>query len=162
MPRTTGTYRVFTFAGVSRVGGARGEEVRAFVPRPLPPADPPLVLDDRLSALHAEAVASVGKLGVASAMVPSAQWFLYGFARTYPRATLAPATCMDWTRSSLNDRGGTKVSTVKTREEGETVSRSSGNPIAFGATPSGRVLCCVFRRIDGDIVQPITAFEVKE
>ena len=81
MPRTTGTYRVFTFAGVSRVGGARGEEVRAFVPRPLPPADPPLVLDDRLSALHAEAVASVGKLGVASAMVPSAQWFLYGFVR---------------------------------------------------------------------------------
>lgn len=46
--------------------------------------------------------------------------------------------------------------------EGETVSRSSGNPIAFGATPSGRVLCCVFRRIDGDIVQPITAFELEE
>jgi len=46
--------------------------------------------------------------------------------------------------------------------EGETVSRSSGNPIAFGATQTGRVLCCVFRRIDDDIVQPITAFEVEE
>lgn len=75
MPRTTGTYRV------SRVGGAGGEDVRAFVPAPLPPADPPLVLDDRLSALHAEAVTAVGKLGVAGAMVPNAQWFLYGFVR---------------------------------------------------------------------------------
>jgi hypothetical protein len=46
--------------------------------------------------------------------------------------------------------------------EGETISRSSGNPIAFGATLSGRILCCVFRRINGDIVQPITAFEVGE
>ncbi len=75
MPRTTGTYRV------SRAGGAVGEDVRAFVPAPLPPADPPLVLDDRLTALHAEAVTAVGKLGVAGAMVPSAQWFLYGFVR---------------------------------------------------------------------------------
>ena len=75
MPRTTGTSRV------SRVGGAGGEDVRAFVPAPLPPADPPLVLDDRLSALHAEALTAVGKLGVAGAMVPSAQWFLYGFVR---------------------------------------------------------------------------------
>lgn len=75
MPRTTGTYRV------SRVGGPGGEDVRAFVPAPLPPADPPLVLDDRLTALHAEAVTAVGKLGVAGAMVPSAQWFLYGFVR---------------------------------------------------------------------------------
>ena len=46
--------------------------------------------------------------------------------------------------------------------EGETISRSSGNPIAFGTILSGRILCCVFRRIDGDIVQPITAFEVEE
>lgn len=75
MPRTTGTYRV------SRAGGAGGEDVRAFVPAPLPPADPPLVLDDRLTALHAEALTAVGKLGVAGAMVPSAQWFLYGFVR---------------------------------------------------------------------------------
>lgn len=75
MPRTTGTYRV------SRVGGAGGEDVRAIVPAPLPPAEPPLVLDDRLRALHAEALTTVGKLGVAGAMVPSAQWFLYGFVR---------------------------------------------------------------------------------
>lgn len=48
------------------------------------------------------------------------------------------------------------------KPEGETVSRSSGNPIAFGTTASGRILCCVFRRVDPDFVQPITAFEVEE
>ena len=72
MPRPTGTYRV------SSVGG---ENVRAFIPAPLPPADPPLVLDERLTALHAEASTAIGKLGVAGAMVPSAQWFLYSFVR---------------------------------------------------------------------------------
>lgn len=72
MPRTTGTYRV------TRAGN---EEVRAFVPEPLPPKNPPLVLDEAMAALHAEAVAAVGQLGVAGAMVPSAEWFLYGFVR---------------------------------------------------------------------------------
>ena len=72
MPRTTGTYRV------TRAGN---EEVRAFVPVPLPPANPPLALDESLMALHAEAVAAVGKLSVAGAMVPSPQWFIYGFVR---------------------------------------------------------------------------------
>jgi len=51
------------------------------VPVPLPPADPPLALDDRLSALHTEALTALGKLGVAAAMVRSAPWFLYGFVR---------------------------------------------------------------------------------
>jgi Fic family protein len=78
MPRTTGTYRV---TKGPRAGGAGAEDVRAFVPAPLPPANPPLVLDGRLAALHAEASIAVGKLGVAGAMVPSAQWFLYGFVR---------------------------------------------------------------------------------
>lgn len=72
MPRATGTYRVL------KVGG---ESVRAFVPAPLPPTGPALVLDGRLTALHAEAVAAIGKLGIAGAMVPSAEWFLYGFVR---------------------------------------------------------------------------------
>ncbi len=72
MPRTTGTYRVSSFGG---------ETVRAFIPAALPPANPPLMLDGPLTALNAEASAAVGKLNVAAAMVPSAQWFLYGFVR---------------------------------------------------------------------------------
>ena len=72
MPRTTGSYRVSSFGG---------ETVRAFIPAALPPANPPLVLDGPLTALNAEASAAVGKLDVAAALVPSAQWFLYGFVR---------------------------------------------------------------------------------
>jgi Fic family protein len=72
MSRTTGTYRVT---------GAGGEQVRAFIPSPLPPADPPLVLGEPMQALHAEALGAVGRLRVAGAMVPSPQWFIYGFVR---------------------------------------------------------------------------------
>jgi Fic family protein len=72
MARTTGKY--FT----TRFGG---EAVRAFVPLPLPPRDPPLALDARSRALLMAASAAVGRLSVAGRMVPSADWFLYGFVR---------------------------------------------------------------------------------
>ncbi len=72
MARATGTYRE-TVAG--------GETVRAFIPHPLPPEDPPLRISGELAGLHAEAVAALGRLEVAGAMVPSAGWFLYGFTR---------------------------------------------------------------------------------
>jgi Fic family protein len=84
MPRITGSYRVFK--GVGGVGsaagaGAEAEVVRAFVPAALPPADPPLVVEGELGRLHHEAMAALGKLSVAGSMVPSAEWFLYGFVR---------------------------------------------------------------------------------
>jgi hypothetical protein len=44
----------------------------------------------------------------------------------------------------------------------EDISRSTGNPIAFGSTSEGRYLCCVFRRFDGDTVEPVTAYDVGE
>ncbi len=72
MKRQTGTYQT-TIAG--------GEHVQAFLPHPLPPADPPLVLDDQLVDLLSNALAALGRLGVAGAMVPSPDWFLYGFVR---------------------------------------------------------------------------------
>ena len=72
MARTTGTYRE-TVAG--------GETIRAFIHRPLPPDDPQLLISGELAELHAEAVAALGQLEVAGAMVPSAGWFLYGFTR---------------------------------------------------------------------------------
>ncbi len=72
MPRTTGRYRTTPF---------EGEDVRAFVPHPLPPANPRLSLDDDLRELHTEATAALGRLAIAGAMVPSAEWFLYGFVR---------------------------------------------------------------------------------
>jgi Fic family protein len=72
MNRNTGAYRV------TKVGG---EEVRAFLPYPLPPVDPPLALGDAQQSLLAAAGAAVAQLDVAARMVPSADWFLYGFVR---------------------------------------------------------------------------------
>ncbi len=72
MPRVTGTYRTTT------VGG---EKVNAFIPNHLPPKDPPLSITGDLARLHAEALAAIEKLAVAGTMVPSANWFLYGFVR---------------------------------------------------------------------------------
>lgn len=57
------------------------ESVRAFVPHPLPPRQPQLQIEGHLSQLLAEANVAVGKLAVAADMVPSPDWFLYGFVR---------------------------------------------------------------------------------
>ncbi len=70
--RETGTYQSTTFGD---------ETVRAFVPHPLPPRDPPLQVEGELAQLLAAANAAVGRLAVAAEMVPSADWFLYGFVR---------------------------------------------------------------------------------
>ena len=72
MKRTTGRYHA------TDVGG---EQVRAFVPHPLPPIDPDLVIRGKLAALHTQAVAAVARLSVAGTLVPDADWFLYGFVR---------------------------------------------------------------------------------
>jgi len=72
MKRTTGTYQE-TVAG--------GERVRAFVPHPLPPADPPLLEDEALRSKLTEAASAVERLAVIGAMVPNPDWYLYGFVR---------------------------------------------------------------------------------
>ncbi len=72
MARITGIYRQIS------VGG---ESVRAFIPHPLPPSEPPLAIEGRLAELHARAVGALGRLEVAGTMVPSVDWFLYGFIR---------------------------------------------------------------------------------
>jgi uncharacterized DUF497 family protein len=40
------------------------------------------------------------------------------------------------------------------------VSRSSGRPVIFGDTSTGRHLMVVFEEVDEDTIYPITAFEV--
>ena len=72
MTRITGSYQT------TEVGG---EKVRAFLPYPLPPRDPPLCMDGELATLHRDALAALDQLNVAGAMVPSPNWFLYGFVR---------------------------------------------------------------------------------
>ncbi|MDP6601950.1 MAG: Fic family protein [Phycisphaerales bacterium] len=72
MPRETGIYRTTT---------ALGEAVRAFIPHPLPPSDPPLVIDGQVGQRLSEARVAMGRLRLAGAMVPDPGWFLYGFVR---------------------------------------------------------------------------------
>ncbi len=72
MKRETGTYTTTTLAG---------EAVRAFVPHPLPPANPPLAINAGLVERLTAASAALDRLALAGAMVPSADWFLYGFVR---------------------------------------------------------------------------------
>ena len=71
-PRKTGTYKRTT------VGG---EEVSAFVPAPLPPMRPRLVVDGALGERLRMAEEGLVRLELAGEMVPSLEWFIYGFAR---------------------------------------------------------------------------------
>ncbi|MGN6370863.1 MAG: Fic family protein [Phycisphaerae bacterium] len=72
MKRVTGTYRVT---------GSGGEVVRAFIPYPLPPVDPPVQVEGELAARLSAAMTSIAKLAVAADLVPDAALFLYGFLR---------------------------------------------------------------------------------
>jgi Fic family protein len=70
--RATGRYERIT------VGG---EEVAAFVPHALPPADPPIVVDAALAERLRAAEQALVRLEVAGEMVPSLDWFIYAFVR---------------------------------------------------------------------------------
>lgn len=70
--RATGRYERTT------VGG---EEVAAFVPFALPPADPPVILDVALAEPLRAAEQALVRLELAGEMVPSLDWFIYAFVR---------------------------------------------------------------------------------
>lgn len=72
MQRITGDYERSTVAG---------EQVSAFVPHPLPPTNPPLLLNDEHIRLLRVAEENLRRLDLAAAMVPSLDWFIYGFVR---------------------------------------------------------------------------------
>lgn len=70
--RITGTYANSTVAG---------ETVQAFIPYKLSPQKPPHQMDVKLAELHTRALTALERLRVAGGMVPSTDWFLYGFVR---------------------------------------------------------------------------------
>ncbi len=90
MIRQTGQYRI---------ARASGEEVRAFVPYPLPPAGPPLMLDGPTMELLTSAQTELARLAVAGSIVPSLDWFLFGFVRREAVIT----SQIEGTRSTLRD-----------------------------------------------------------
>jgi hypothetical protein len=49
---------------------------------------------------------------------------------------------------------------VVNNPECEDISRSTGNPVAFGRTSAGRYPCCVFKRLGDDTIEPITAYDI--
>jgi Fic family protein len=72
MVRIVGTYEQTSTAG---------ETVNAFVPKPLPPSNPPLTMDAELSSLLQRAETAIARLKLAGTMVPSPDWLLYSFVR---------------------------------------------------------------------------------
>ena len=72
MSRNSGEYVSSTVAG---------EEVHAFVPYRLPPADPPLQIDGDLNGLLSRAEEKLHLLDLAGDLVPSVEWFVYAFVR---------------------------------------------------------------------------------
>lgn len=85
-------------AGQYRVTSVGGEDVRAFVPAPLPP-DPPLQLDGSLLVALEEANLALGRLDGAATHMPNPHLFVYSHIRK--EAVLSSQ--IEGTRSSLSD-----------------------------------------------------------
>ena len=85
-------------SGRYEVTSVGGEQVRAFVPLPLPPT-PALVLDGSLQQLLESAVLALGRLDAVSTLLPDHSLFLYAYVRK--EAVLSSQ--IEGTQSSLSD-----------------------------------------------------------
>lgn len=129
-----------------------GETVKAFVPYPLPPSRPVLRIEGSLADRHAEAVTAVSRLEIAGTMVPSPDWFLYGFVRKEAvvssqiegtQATLEDV--VEWEATHQSDRPA-DVEEVCNNVEALTFARSEitkprGLPLCV------RLLCAIHERL---------------
>ena len=77
---------------------AGGEEVRAFIPAPLPP-DPAIAIDQGLQLLLEQAALSLGRLDSLSTLLPDTGLFLY----MYIRKEAVLSSQIEGTQSSLSD-----------------------------------------------------------
>lgn len=100
MKRSTGTYATST---------TLGEAVRAFVPHPLPPVDPPLA-SASFADLNRQAELALARLSGVSGLVPSVDWLLYSAVRKEALLT----SQIEGTQATLTDlfdeEAGFKVS----------------------------------------------------
>ena len=60
---------------------AGGEDVLAYIPEPLPPANPPMVINGRLAERLRTAELAVARLDLCGEIVPSIDWSIYAFVR---------------------------------------------------------------------------------
>ncbi len=84
--------------GIYEVTSVGGEQVRAFIPAPLPP-NPALVLDGPLQQALESAVLALGRLDSVSTLLPDEALFLYAYVRK--EAVLSSQ--IEGTQSSLSD-----------------------------------------------------------
>lgn len=107
MPRTTGTY-VRTAAG--------GETVQAFVPKPLPPVDPPLAAPAYVD-LNQRAEVALARLSGMGGLVASSEWLIYSAIRKEALLT----SQLEGTQATLTDifdeEAGLEVTNAEDVEE---------------------------------------------
>ena len=62
------------------------------------------------------------------------------------------------------EHGITKVEVLEVlaQPEAQETSRSSGRPLAIGATSTGRTILVVYDQIDEDTVYPVTAYDLED
>ena len=107
MTRTTGTYTVTS---------TLGESVRAFVPRPLPPADPVLASASFVD-LNQQAGLALARLAGVSGLVPSVEWLLYSAIRKEALLTSQIEGTQATLTDLFDDEAGLKVSNTDDVEE---------------------------------------------
>ncbi|BDU74251.1 Fic family protein [Mesoterricola silvestris] len=84
--------------GTFIVHATLGEEVRAFLPKPLPP-DPPLAWNPSLLLRHQKASTALGRLDGVTTLLPDPTLFLY----SYVRKEAVLSSQIEGTQSSLSD-----------------------------------------------------------
>lgn len=85
-------------SGAYHITATGGEQVRAFVPHPLPPA-PPLDISGHRQLVLERAILSVGRLDSISTLLPDPHLFLY----SYVRREAVLSSQIEGTQSSLSD-----------------------------------------------------------
>ena len=63
---------------------------------------------------------------------------------------------------AAHDLSKEEVEDVLAEPEGRSTSRSSGLPLVFGTTSTGRFIAVIFEEIDADTVRPVTAYDIEE
>lgn len=107
MTRITGTEAITT---------TLGESVRAFVPRPLPPAEPALA-SASFADLNRQAELALARLAGVSGLVPSVDWLLYSAIRKEALLTSQIEGTQATLTDLFDDEAGLKLSNTDDVEE---------------------------------------------
>ena len=129
-----------------------GEEVAAFVPFALPPADPPLAMTAVLVERLRAAEQALGRLELAGEMVPSLDWFIDAFVRK----EAVVSSQIEGTQATLVDLFSFEAQVATAEGEGEPsadVGSDPANPRRFDRAERDRVWS---RRCPDRVTEPGT------